>query len=163
MNPRRIEPGPGQESVWDYPRPPRREPSPRHLVVLLGDAVVAETRHALRVVETAGAPVYYFPPADVLATLELAPGGSWCEWKGAARYLTVIAGGRTAPSAAWTYPDPTPPFEALRGHVAFYASRVDACLVDGERARPQPGGFYGGWVTDDIVGPIKGEPGSEWW
>ncbi len=157
-------PGSGQESVWDYPRPPRVEPTPRHLVVVVGGVIVAETRGALRVVETAGAPVYYFPPVDVTpGCLEAASGSSWCEWKGTARYWTVVGGDRTVPGGAWSYPTPTRGYEAIRDHVAFYPALMDTCTVDGETARPQPGGFYGGWVTNDIVGPIKGSPGSEWW
>jgi uncharacterized protein (DUF427 family) len=160
----RIEPAPGQESVWDYPRPPRLEASTRHLQVVFGGETVADSRSALRVLETAGPPCYYVPAADVRVDL-LTPVDrtTFCEWKGSASYFDVVVDGRTASRAAWTYPEPTDPFGPLRDHIAFYPGRVDACFLDGERVRPQPGEYYGGWVTDDIVGPFKGEPGSEDW
>jgi uncharacterized protein (DUF427 family) len=117
------------------------------------------------VLETSHPPTYYVPPTDVRwEYLEAVPGtGSVCEWKGGARYFNVSAGGRRAARAAWSYPDPTPEFRALKDHVAFYVRSMDACFVDDEQARPQPGGFYGGWVTSDVAGPFKGEPGSEGW
>jgi uncharacterized protein (DUF427 family) len=129
-----------------------------------GGRVVADTDHALRVCETASPPTYYLPAADVApGALIAAPGSSVCEWKGRAVYWSVRAGGREASRAAWSYPDPLPAFAALRGHVAFYAGPMDACWVGDERATPQPGGFYGGWVTADLVGPFKGEPGTGHW
>lgn len=152
------------ESVADYPRPPRLDRVPWHIRVELGGETVAETTRALRVCETFGAPVYYIPPADVRTDLlHQAPGRSFCEWKGVARYWTVRVGDRTAERAAWSYPDPTPAFAPLRDHLAFYAGKMDACLVDGDRAEPQPGSFYGGWVTPEISGPVKGAPGTEGW
>jgi uncharacterized protein (DUF427 family) len=152
------------ESVWSYPRPPRVEPSARRVRVVLGGVVVADSRSALRVLETSHPPVLYVPLADVLpGALEPAARRTWCEFKGAATYCDVSGGGRTERAAAWTYPDPAPGFEALRGHVAFYPARMDACYLDDERVRPQPGGFYGGWITDDLVGPFKGEPGTAGW
>jgi uncharacterized protein (DUF427 family) len=155
----------GQESVWEYPRPPRLERTPRRIRVVLGGITVADSQHALRVLETSHPPAYYVPRADVRCDyLELLPGiGSVCEWKGTARYFDVIAGGRRANRAAWSYPDPTNAFVALKDHVAFYVGLMDACFVDKEQARAQPGGFYGGWVTSQLVGPFKGEPGSEGW
>lgn len=164
MHARRIEPGEGQESVWDYPRPPRLEDTPRHLVVRFNGAVVADTRRGKRVLETSHPPVYYFPPEDVNAEY-LVPSrrGSFCEWKGMAGYYTVKVGDREARDAAWFYAAPTAAFEGIRGYVAFYASAMDECLVDGVIATPQPGGFYGGWVTPDVVGPFKGEPGTAGW
>jgi uncharacterized protein (DUF427 family) len=164
MRPTRVEPGPGQESVWGYPRPPRIEPSQRHVRVVFGGAVVADSRRALRVLETAGAPAWYVPPEDVRLEL-LVPTArrTVCEWKGIARYYDLHVAERVSRAAAWTYPEPEPGYEAIRDHVAFYAGRVDAAYVDGERVSPQPGGFYGGWVTADVVGPFKGEPGSEGW
>lgn len=160
----RALPRPGQESAWDYPRPPAVVPSDRLVRVEHGGEVVAESRRAIRVLETAGAPVWYLPSEDVrLDLLRPAPGQTVCEWKGAASYFDVVVGGITARRAAWTYPVPSPGYEAIAGRVAFYAGRVDRATVDGERARPQPGGFYGGWVTDDVVGPFKGEPGTEGW
>jgi uncharacterized protein (DUF427 family) len=164
-NPLSVEPALGQESVWDYPRPPCLEPSARHVRVLLGGLTIADTRRALRVLETSHPPTYYIPLEDVLPDVLLSePGlGSVCEWKGAARYYTVKAGGLSAARAAWSYPSPSAPFAALKDHVAFYARAMEACFVDDELVRPQPGDFYGGWITKDVVGPFKGEPGTEGW
>jgi len=160
----RIPPAPGQESVWDYPRPPRVKDTPRHIQVLLAGIVIADTRRAKRVLETSHPPVYYIPPEDVrLEHLRPARQTTWCEWKGRAAYWSVVAGGREVPDAAWSYPEPAPGFEAIRDHLAFYPALMDACTVDGELVRPQPGGFYGGWITADIVGPFKGEPGTSGW
>lgn len=156
--------GPGQESVWDYPRPPRVEPVPQRIQVVFNGVEIADTRRAMRVLETSHPPNYYIPPGDVLAgALRPAGGGSFCEWKGAARYFDVAAGDSVAARAAWSYPDPTAAFAAIRDHVAFYVAPMEACLVDGEAARPQPGGFYGGWITGAVVGPFKGDRGTEWW
>ena len=163
--PVRVEPGPGQESVWDYPRPPAVVPSARRVRVEHAGVEVADSTRAIRILETAGAPVWYLPRDDVrMDLLRRSEGrGTWCEWKGSASYFDLVAGDVTSRRAAWTYERPSPGYEAIAGHVAFYASRVDRATVDGEEARPQPGGFYGGWVTDEIVGPIKGEPGSDGW
>ena len=159
-----VVPGPGEESVWDYPRPPRVEAVPERIRVVAGGVVVADSTRALRVLETAGAPVYYIPPEDVRRDLLAASThSSHCEWKGRASYWTLEAGGRRVPDAAWSYEDPDPGFEAIRGHLAFYASRVDEAWVGEERAVPQPGGFYGGWMTSRITGPVKGDPGSWGW
>jgi uncharacterized protein (DUF427 family) len=156
--------GPGQESVWDYPRPPSAEVTGRHVVVAFGGRVIAESRRAVRVCETSHPPVYYVPRADIPdGVLEHAGGGSWCEWKGTATYWDVVAAGRRLAGVGWSYEQPTAGYEHLRGAVAFYPGRVDAALVDGERVRPQPGGFYGGWITDEVVGPFKGGPGSSGW
>lgn len=161
---RRIAPGPGQESVWDYPRPPRLERTSRHLVIVFGGVTIAETRRAHRVLETSHAPGYYFPPADIVdGAVVRSAGSSFCEWKGEAEYYDVHGGGKVAVGAAWYYPSPTPAFAAIAGHVAFYPAPMDACFVDGERVEAQEGGFYGGWVTPDIVGPIKGGPGTNGW
>ena len=152
------------EFVRDYPRPPRLERAERHILVRHAGLVVADTRRALRVLETYHPPVYYLPPDDVITSLlEPAAGTSLCEWKGRARYWDLRVAGRRVERAAWSYPDPTPSFAGLRDHLAFYSSRVDECLVDGEQVRPQPGGFYGGWITPDLVGPFKGEPGTRGW
>ncbi|MEN9938929.1 MAG: hypothetical protein RLZZ387_5508 [Chloroflexota bacterium] len=163
-NPQRIPPAPGQESVWDYPRPPRVEDTARHIRVIFGGVTLADTRRARRVLETSHPPVYYIPPEDIrmehLAPVERS---SFCEFKGAASYYTVSAGGKVAEAAAWYYPRPTPAFEAIRGYVAFYPGRMDACYVGDELVVPQPGGFYGGWITADIVGPFKGAPGTMGW
>jgi uncharacterized protein (DUF427 family) len=156
--------GPGQESVWDYPRPPLVRPTDRTVEVVLGGEVVCRTTSALQVLETSHPPTWYLPRADfVPGALEPAPGASFCEWKGAARYLDVRGGGRTAAKAAWYYPIPSRGFEELRDHVALYAGPMDACLVDGTPVVPQPGGFYGGWITPEVTGPFKGIAGSLGW
>jgi uncharacterized protein (DUF427 family) len=131
--------------------------------VVLAGAVVADTIGAWRVLETSHPPSWYLPPADCdLALFEEAPGRSFCEWKGVARYWTVRVPGAVADRAAWSYPEPSPAFAPITDHLAFYPSAF-ACTVDGEPARPQDGGFYGGWVTSDVCGPFKGAPGSQWW
>jgi uncharacterized protein (DUF427 family) len=164
MDQRHIEPGPGQESVWDYPRPPRVEETSRHIRVVFNGNVIAETRCAKRVLETSHPPVYYIPPEDVkMEYLRRASRTSYCEWKGRAVYYTVSVGDKQAENAAWYYPDPAPGFEAIKEHLAFYPQLMDACYVDGERVKAQAGGFYGGWITSDIVGPFKGEPGTWGW
>jgi uncharacterized protein (DUF427 family) len=151
-------------SVWDYPRPPRVEPVPERIRVVVGGVDVADTRRAFRVLETAGAPVYYVPRDDVrIDLLSRAVRATNCEWKGDATYWTVTVEGRRAEDAAWSYERPLPGFEAITGHLAFYAGGVDEAWVGDERATPQPGGFYGGWLTSRIVGPVKGEPGSGAW
>ncbi|MEL7451111.1 MAG: DUF427 domain-containing protein [Pseudomonadota bacterium] len=153
-------PAAGQESVWDYPRPPRLESDERRVVVRSGDLVIADTTGAVRVLETASPPTFYLPPEDVHMDRLAAVGGqSFCEWKGAARYW-ALAGSDEA--VGWSYPQPSAAFAALRDYLSFYPGRV-ACFVDEERVRPQPGGFYGGWVTDEIAGPVKGEPGTGHW
>lgn len=164
MLPKPIPPQPGQESVWDYPRPPRLEPTAKRLRVVFAGMTIAKTTQGWRVLETSHPPVYYFPPADILPNVLVAtPRTSYCEWKGTARYYSVRVGQRMAPDAAWSYPRPTPPFAPIAGYVAFYAGLMDACYVDDEQVVPQPGGFYGGWITKDIVGPFKGVPGSWGW
>jgi uncharacterized protein (DUF427 family) len=160
----RIPPGPGQESVWDYPRPPRVERSGQRVVVRLGGTVVADTREALRVLETSHPPAYYLPrSAFAPGALSAAPGSSMCEYKGRAAYLNVQGGTVVAPRAAWTYPSPLPGYEALVDHIALYPAAMDSCEVDGERVVPQEGGFYGGWITSGVVGPFKGAPGTLGW
>ena len=159
-----VEPGPGQESVWDYPRPPRVEDSTRHVQVWFNGVLLAETRRAKRVLETSHPPTWYIPPEDVkLEHLHENKDSSWCEWKGLTHYYDVEVNGVRVPSAAWFYQMPTRMFEELRHHVAFYPHLMEACHVDGERVTPQAGGFYGGWITGDVVGPFKGEPGSAGW
>jgi len=153
-----------RESVRSYPRPPRLEATPRRLEVVLGGEIVAATQRGFRVLETHHPPVYYFPPEDVRpGVLRPAAGSSFCEWKGVARYFDVRAGGGTAPRAAWSYPDPSLAFAPIRDHVAFYPGPMDRCTVDGEVVTPQPGGFYGGWITGELVGPFKGAPGTLGW
>lgn len=152
------------ESVWDYPRPPRLEREERRITVEFAGVVICDTRSAWRVLETSHPPTYYLPAVEFApGSLVPAGGSSFCEWKGRARYLDVVAGGRVAPQAAWQYPAPAPPYEALAGHVALYCAAVDRCTVGGETVLPQPGGFYGGWVTSWLRGPFKGVPGSHGW
>lgn len=151
------------EDVAAYPRPPALQATAALLRVVLADHIVAETRAGLRVLETHHAPTYYFPPGDILARLTPSGRTSWCEWKGRAAYHDVTAAGVCAPSAAWSYPDPTPAFARLRDHVAFYPGLMSICLVDDMQVTPQPGGFYGGWVTPNLRGIVKGAPGTERW
>ncbi len=152
------------ESVWDYPRPPRVEPFRGHIQVIFNNEVIADTSRAMRVLETSHPPVYYIPPADIhMSLLSAARGSSFCEWKGTADYFDVCAGGSTAPRSAWCYRSPSEAFSAISEHVAFFAELMGACLVNGEQARPQPGGFYGGWITSHVTGPFKGQPGSMGW
>ena len=149
------------ESVWDYPRPPIVEPYAGEIRVVLGDETVALTRRAFRVLETSHPPTYYLPPEDVRRDCLLpAQGHTVCEWKGRAVYWALAR----APElpVAWSYPRPRPRFDKIRNHLAFYPGRVE-CYVDSERVQAQAGGFYGGWITGEIVGPFKGEPGSSGW
>jgi uncharacterized protein (DUF427 family) len=158
-----VLPGPGQESVWDYPRPPALASDPREVVVRWDGVEVARTRRALRVLETSHPPTYYLPWDDVAnSLLEPAPGASFCEWKGPARFWTLVDRDRRLPGIAWSYPNPLPGAEMLASRVAFYAGALD-CRVGGAAVRPQPGGFYGGWITPELAGPFKGEPGSQNW
>ena len=157
-------PGPGQESVWDYPRPPILVSDPRRVRIELGDVVVADSSAALRLLETSHPPTFYVPRADIdQRCLVGATSGSFCEWKGTATYFDVAAGQRVVRRAAWAYPTPIDEaFSALADHVAFYATDL-CCFVGDERVRPQAGGFYGGWVTGELVGPFKGDPGTGGW
>lgn len=155
-----------KESVWKYPRPPRLEHTTRHVRVVHRGIVVAESRRPARVLETSHPPVFYLPPEDTRGehlALAHASRTSFCEWKGDASYYDVRVGDATVHDAAWAYLHPTEPFAAIAGWLAFYPARVDECTVDGERVRAQAGGFYGGWITDEIEGPFKGEPGTRGW
>src|SRR4051794_32515728 len=144
--PQRIEPGPGQESVWDYPRPPHLEATRARIRVVVGGVTIADSTAALRVLETSQPPAYYVPPADVdLDRLERSTTLTFCEWKGLAHHASIRVGDRLVRDAAWTYPDPTSGFEPIRDHWAFYAQKADACFVDDEQAEPNDGSFYGGW------------------
>ncbi len=157
------EPGPGQESVWDYPRPPIIVNDTRLIQVCLDGELIAETRAAKRVLETASAPTFYLPPESVCVDcLRLESTSSYCEWKGHASYFSVCVGRHCIAQAAWSYTHPLADFGAIRNYLAFYPNRLD-CLVDGEQARAQAGGFYGGWITGDIVGPFKGEADTSGW
>ena len=152
--------GPGQESVWDYPRPPRIEHTLERVTIELGGVTIADTRDVVRVLETSHPPVYYLPQsAFAPGVLQPASGHSYCEYKGVAGYLWV---GSTA-RAAWFYPTPTAGFEALAERVAVYPGAMDRCTVDGETVRAQDGDYYGGWITAKIVGPFKGAEGTMSW
>ena len=161
---RRVHPGPSQESVWDYPRPPRVEPTFERVVVELGGVALVDTTQAVRVLETSHPPVYCLLRSDFPdAALRPAEGTSYCEFKGSARYLDVVVGNARSPRAAWFYPDPAPAFESLRDRVAVYPAAMDRCRVDEEIVQAQDGGFYGGWITSRVVGPFKGSPGTRGW
>jgi uncharacterized protein (DUF427 family) len=153
------------ESVWDYPRPPRVEPTERRVRVVLGGQTIVDTRAAHRVLETSHPPTYYVSFDDVAPGALVPSGGleTFCEWKGLASYFDVVCDDSRAARAAWTYTDPRPGFEVIRDAVAFYPSRMDACYVDDERVAAQEGDFYGGWITSDVVGPFKGAPGTRGW
>jgi uncharacterized protein (DUF427 family) len=155
---------PGQESVWDYPRPPRLEPSQKHIQVIFNGIVIADTRRAKRILETSHPPVYYLPPEDVqMAYFHPTAHHTYCEFKGAASYYTLTVGDKTVPNAAWYYPHPTAGYEGITNYIAIYSSHMDACYIDGERVQAQQGDFYGGWITKNIIGPFKGGPGTHGW
>jgi uncharacterized protein (DUF427 family) len=160
-----VAPAPGQESAWDYPRPPRVEPGAERIRVLVGGIVVADSQRALCVLETSHPPSYYVPPEDVRADLlEASSRTSFCEFKGRAAYRTLILpSGRRVPEVAWLHPEPAPGYEAIAGYLSFYAGRVDEAWVADERVVPQVGDFYGGWITSGVVGAFKGEPGTVAW
>lgn len=161
---KRIEPKEGQESVWDYPRPPRLEPTNKHLKIIFNGEIIAETTRGFRVLETSHPPVYYFPPSDVRTEfLTKAANSSFCEWKGRAGYYDLRASENQVRNAAWFYPDPTGRFAEIKNFIAFYPSKMDACYVDGELVQSQEGDFYGGWITSEIVGPFKGGAGTFGW
>lgn len=151
------------ENVQDYPRPPALEPVDQRVRVVLFGETVANSTRALRVLETHHPPTYYIPPEDVAATLIAPQGSTFCEWKGRAVYFDVPAGGAMAARAAWSYPEPQTGFAALAGYISFYAGAMDACFVGEARVIPQPGDFYGGWVTGNLQGQIKGSVGTELW
>ncbi len=160
----RTLPDDDQESVWDYPRPPRVEPTSEHVVVCHRGAMLADTRSALRVLETSHPPNYYLPPDEVDLTLLVeSPRKTWCEWKGEATYFDVSFDGVTVPAAAWAYRAPTSRFAAIRDHITFYPQLVQECRVDGELVSAVQGSFYGGWVTSRVAGPFKGGPGTTGW
>lgn len=164
MMPRRDPVGPGQISVWDFPRPAVAQPVAMHVVIEHLGVIVADTRRSVRTLETSHPPSYYIPKDDIApGLLRQAGGSSFCEWKGVATYWDVVIDGVTLSRAGWSYAAPTPPFACLRDHVAFYAGPFDRCTVDGDIAIPQPGAFYGGWITADLAGPFKGGPGSMGW
>lgn len=161
---KKIKPATRQESVWDYPRPPRLEKVNKEIKIVFNGEIIVQTNKAYRVLETSHPPVYYIPPEDIkMEFLFPGNGTSHCEWKGKAKYYNVKVKGKEAVKAGWYYPVPTDEFAKIKDYVAFYAGKMDNCSVDGEQVIPQPGGFYGGWITKDIVGPFKGEPGTFGW
>lgn len=164
-HPKPIPPGPGQESVWDYPRPPRLEKTSKQIRVVFAGVEIALTNRAYRILETSHPPTYYLPPEDVQMDYlrPVAAAGSFCEFKGPAHYYDLVVGERTAPKAVWAYANPSPAYKAVTNHLCFYAQLTDGCYVDGEEVAPQPGRFYGGWITKDVVGPFKGVEGSWGW
>lgn len=164
MKPNPVPPKPGQESVWDYPRPARLEDTDKSIRVIFNGIVLAETQKAQRVLETSHPPSYYIPPEDVkLEYLIQNPKKTFCEWKGWACYYDVSVGDKSVSDAVWQYLNPTPSFIPIKGYYSFYANLMDACYVNDEQVTPQAGGLYGGWITSDIVGPFKGEPGTWGW
>ncbi|MEA5510600.1 DUF427 domain-containing protein [Crocosphaera sp. UHCC 0190] len=164
FRPQPIAPLPGQESVWDYPRPPRLEPCDQQIIIIFNGITLVESRRSYRVLETSHPPSYYIPPEDIkMEYLHPTNQQSFCEWKGPANYYTIMVGDKQAVNVAWCYPNPTPEFAPIKDYLAFYVSPMDECLVNGEKVTPQPGGFYGGWITSDIVGPFKGVAGSWGW
>lgn len=159
-----ITPGPGQESVWDYPRPPAVRPDDRLVEVFFAGENIARSKKTIRTLETSHPPTFYIPPGDVrVELLERSQRTSVCEFKGEAVYYHLRVGDRLSEDAAWFYQRPLRGYESLAGFFAFYAGRVDKCLVGGRLVKPQPGGFYGGWITPDVVGPFKGELGTGFW
>lgn len=159
-----IIPGPGQESVWDYPRPPKLEETSSQIKIEFGGKMILETKRAKRVLETSHPPVYYFPKSDIQTEfLRTAVGTTFCEWKGVASYYDIEVGNNYVSKAAWCYTKPTRAFEGIKDYIAFYPSKMDRCDIDDELIVPQPGDFYGGWITSNIVGPFKGEPGTGFW
>lgn len=161
---KRIEPHPGQESVWDYPRPPKVEATTKRICIIFNGKTIVDTTNALRVLETSHPPVYYIPFHDIQnAEIISTPHRTFCEFKGAAAYWTLTVGDKTAKNVAWSYPNPVSGYESLKDYLAFYPSRMDACYVGDEQVQPQSGDFYGGWITSDIVGPFKGGPGTTGW
>ncbi len=161
---KRIEPGPGQESVRDYPRPPRLEDSDKHIQVICNGITIADTRRAKRILETSHPPVYYIPPQDVKQEyFQPTSRSTFCEWKGQAAYYTISVADKTIPHAAWYYPHPTAPYTSIANYIAIYPGKMDACYVNGEKVQAQEGDFYGGWITSKIVGPFKGGAGTLDW
>ncbi len=172
IHPQRIEPQPGQESVWDYPRPPKLErclrlasQSPKQIKIVFNQVIIAQSSNTYRVLETSHPPVYYISPEDIKMEYlkPLAAGRSFCEWKGIAGYYNLMIEDRQVLNAAWYYPQPTAEFMPIKDYLAFYPSKMDACYVDDELVKAQAGDFYGGWITQDIIGPFKGEAGSWGW
>jgi uncharacterized protein (DUF427 family) len=164
MNRKRVKPKPGQESVWDYPRPPRLEEFSGHIRIIFKGEVILDTNRAFRILETSHPPTYYLPMKDFRpGVLQPAEGLSFCEFKGEAHYYDIVSGNRKAVKCAWTYPEPRKAYSELKDHVAVYAHFMEACYVNDEKVQSQEGDFYGGWITSNIVGPFKGAPGTWGW
>ena len=164
LRPKRIEPGAGQESVWDYPRPPRLEKVSERLRVMFNGKTITDTVAGYRVLATSHPPDYYIPPDDIARQYLLTTSGSsWCEFKGHTKYWSLDVDGRRTANAAWSYPAPSRAFADIAGYLAFYALKVDACWVGEEQVLSQQGDFYGGWITSHIVGPFKGGAGTQGW
>ena len=164
MHPKPDLPGPNQESVWTYPRPAIAQPTTARIQIIHHGLTIADSSACVRTLETSHPPSYYIPPNDIAAEyLRASVRRSLCEWKGAASYFDVVVPGQTLRDVAWSYPHPTPAFAMMAGYLAFYAAPFDTVLVDGETVIPQPGGFYGGWITSSVAGPFKGIPGSTFW
>ena len=160
----RIEPGPDQESVWDYPRPPAVSPCTEHVRIVQNGQTIASTRQAIRVLETSQAPAFYIPRSDIAKDiLAISRQRSLCEWKGLATYWHIHLGNVTITDAGWSYEKPVPEYAAIAGHIAFYAQRLDECWVGEDQVNPNAGSFYGGWITSKISGPFKGAAGSLGW
>lgn len=156
--------GPGQESVWDYPRPAICEATSRRLQIIHQGITLVDTKAAYRTLETSHPPTYYIPQADIaMEHLRTSTRRTMCEWKGQARYFDIVISDNAIPAAAWSYGAPTPSFAAIRDYVAFYPDPLDQCLIDGQQITPQPGQFYGGWISQYEAGPFKGIPGSQFW
>ena len=159
-----VSPGPGQESIWDYPRPPKVELFTGRISVIFADVTIAVTSKSYKVMETASPPCYYISQGDInMEYLFRSPHSSLCEWKGMANYWSVRVRDKVSENAGWSYEAPWDGFEIIKDCIAFYAGRVDECYIDDEKVKPQPGNFYGGWITSNIVGPFKGERGTEFW
>ncbi len=163
-HPQRVEPGPGQESVWDYPRPPALEPSKRRVRVVFNGETIIDSTNAYRILETSHPPTYYIPQADAkLEYFHPVERRTFCEFKGRAAYWTITVGDKSAPEAAWQYPDAGGKFAPVAGYIALYPAQMDACYLDDEQVQAQEGDYYGGWITSDIVGPFKGGSGTWGW
>jgi len=161
---KKVTPGPNQESVWDYPRPPRVEDCSEQIRVVFNGEKIARSERARRVLETSHPPVYYLPREDIeMEYLKPISDTSYCEWKGRAHYFDVIVKDQKVRKAAWSYPEATERFKSIEDYIAFYAHKMEACYVGEEKVKPQPGNFYGGWITSKVVGPFKGIPGSAGW
>ena len=164
MGIKRIKPKAGQESVWDYPRPPRLESFKGHIRIVFNDEIILDTHSAYRILETSHPPTYYLPVNDFKKdVLRINQATSFCEFKGVAAYYDIQLNGKTAEKAAWHYPNPNLKYFALKDHVAVYAHLMDECMVNDEVVDAQQGSFYGGWITSNIVGPFKGAPGTWGW